>query len=180
VRRPEYAGGARAPFLALAVSILAAVTSLPGCGYSSGFALPDDVGTVAVPIFRNETFPLRRDVELDLTRSVKEEFELRSDARVVSDVASADAILEGTVIEFDQGVLAEGVADTVQEAGIRILVRIRLVRTRDGSQLVERTISDYQAFTGQPGDGLESARDFAIRELARRIVMAIEPWRVGE
>jgi len=183
MRNRETRGSARAPTLrplpGALVSLLA-VAALAGCGYSSGYRLPAGVRTIAVPIFRNETFPLRREVELDLTRGVKEELTLRSDARVVAEGVTADAVLEGVVLEFQEGVLTEGPDDAVQESGISVLVRIRLVRTRDGSQLVERTVSDYAAYSNQAGETLEVARDEAIRELARRIVAEIEPWGSAE
>jgi hypothetical protein len=171
MRSPRTHRGARS----LLLSILLCLT-LGGCGYSSGYRLPDGVGSLAVPIFRNETFPLRRDVEIDLTREVKEELRLRSDARVVADAYQADAVLEGVILEFQEGVLTEGALDQVQESGIVIRVRIRLVRTRDGSQLVEREISDYAAFSNQAGETIEVARAEAVRELARRIVAELEPW----
>jgi len=133
-----------------------------------------------VPIFRNETFPLRREVEIDLTREVKQELTLRCDAQVVADGASADALLEGIVLDFQEGVLTEGPDDAVQESGISVLVRIRLVRTRDGSQLLERTVSDYAAYSNQAGETIDVARDEAIREIARRIVAEIEPWGSSE
>jgi hypothetical protein len=88
----------------------------------------------------------------------------------------ADAVLEGVVVEFREGVLTEGPADQVQESGIVVNVRIRLVRTRDGSPLLERTISDYAAYSNQAGETIDVARDEAVREIARRIVEELEPW----
>lgn len=41
-----------------------------GCGYAAGYRLPGGVEVVNVPVFDNQTFPLRRDVELDLTRQI--------------------------------------------------------------------------------------------------------------
>ncbi len=160
MRPSETRGGTpRFPMILLLFFVvgLGSVSLLGGCGYSSGYRLPDDVRSVAVPIFRNETFPLRRDVELDLTRAVKEELELRSDARVVAESANADAVLEGIVIEFEEGVLTEGPGDARQDSGIVVRVQIRLVRTRDGSELVARTISDYAAFSNQVGETIDVA-----------------------
>ena len=178
MRRLEYAGGVRAPILAVLV-LCAGALALSGCGYSNGFRMPPGVKTLAVPMFRNETFPLRRDVEVDVTRALKEELALRSDLRIVSSGKDADAILEGVVLEFQQGVLTEGARDTVQESGIVVRLRIRLVSTRDGSVLVERVVQDYAAFSNIAGEGIEIARAEAVRELARRIVPAIEPWETS-
>lgn len=173
MRRPKYARGGASPQIWLGAL---ALLILSGCGYSTGYRMPEGVRTVAVPLFRNETFPLRRDVEVEVTRALKQELERRTELRVVADGESADAILEGIVLEFRQGVLAEGAGDAVQESGIAVRMRIRLVRIRDGAVLVERVIQDYAAFSNLAGEGIEVARAEAVRELARRIVPAIEPW----
>ena len=176
MRRPEYAGGVRAPFLALiALFVLPVLLPLGGCGYSSGFRAPAGVRTLAVPMLENHTFPLRRDVEVDVTRALKEELSRRSDLRIVGSDESADAVLEGRILEFRQGVLAEGADDAVQESGITVRMRVRLVRTRDGSVLMERVIQDYASYSNIAGEGIEVARAEAVRELARRIVPQIEP-----
>lgn len=170
MRLPENTRGA-----AFALLLLLAVS---GCGYSSGYTLPDGVRTIAVPIFRNETMPLRRDIELDVTRAVKRELQYRSDARVVAEAEYADAVLEGIVIDFQQGVLSEGAGDAVQESGISIVARTRLIDARDGRVIAEWSVSDYAAFSNLLGETIDVARDEAVRELARRIVVAIEPWKV--
>ncbi len=146
-----------------------------GCGYAAGYRLPEGVYRLAVPIFENKTFPLRREVEYDLTRALRQELELRSDARLVPR-KRADAVLEGTVLSFTEEVLTEGRLDTVQESSVSMRVGIRLVRTSDGSAIFEREISDSASFSVLRGETVADARQEAINEIAERIVAELESW----
>ena len=69
-----------------------ALVLLVGCGYTPGYRLPRGVQSISVPVFRNETIPFRRDIEFELTRAVKREFQLRTDVGLVTE-EHADAIL---------------------------------------------------------------------------------------
>lgn len=148
---------------------------LAGCGYSPGFQLPRGVQKISVPVFRNETIPFRRDIEFELSRAVKRELQLRTDARLVSE-ESADAVLRGSILEFRQGVLVEGSEGSIQEVGIVVRVALRLMRTRDQRLLLERVVEDMASFSGTAGESLEDARSEAVEEIARRLVAELEPW----
>ena len=145
-----------------------------GCGYTLGYRLPEGMRRVSVPQFANQTFPLRREIEFDLTRAVRQEIELRSDA-VLATRSGADGILEGTVLSFREGVLTEGALDTVQESSVQVQVRI-VLRTPDGNVLLDEIISDDVSFSTAAGESLEDARREAIDEIAERIVATLEAW----
>src|SRR5260370_11845890 len=71
-----------------------------GCGYhTAGHAvqLPENLKTIAVPAFKNETLTYR--IEQMLTASVVREFTTRTHYRILTDPsADADATLRGTVL----------------------------------------------------------------------------------
>ena len=83
------------------VAALFAMTTLAltACGYhtNEGVAakLPPDVRTIAIPTFENATTAYR--VEQILTSAVVHEFTSRTNYRVTSSPANADAVLHGTV-----------------------------------------------------------------------------------
>ena len=77
--------------------------------------------TVAVPTFDNATFPLRRDVEYELSRAVRRQFLARTDLRLVEQ-DRADLVVYGKITEFRERVIAEGVRDEKLESNIRITV----------------------------------------------------------
>ncbi len=64
--------------------LLLLILSSLGCGYSAGYKMPPGVIKLAVPMFENQTFPLRREIEYDMTRAVRQELELRTDAILVA------------------------------------------------------------------------------------------------
>ena len=86
---------------ALAASALLLLVSSIACGYhTAGHAvrLPDNVQTIAVPMFTNKTEAYR--VEQILTASVVKEFNTRTKFRIVSEPGTqADAVLHGTVLQ---------------------------------------------------------------------------------
>lgn len=159
----------------LCPAVLLASFALIGCGYTTGYRLPGDVTRLSVPIFRNDTFPLRREVEYDLTRAVRRELQVRSDVDLVTQ-DRAQAVLEGDITSFRQGVATEGPGDTVQDSSIQLVVRVRLRQIPSGQVLVDRDISDSTTFSVLAGETLDDARAKAIQDLAKRIVAELELW----
>ncbi|MCK9555838.1 LPS assembly lipoprotein LptE [bacterium] len=70
------------------------VILLSGCGYKTGSLILDDYRTIAIPVFRNETY--QEDIESYLTNSVIEEFQ-RDGSLMVSGKKNADLLLKGRV-----------------------------------------------------------------------------------
>jgi outer membrane lipopolysaccharide assembly protein LptE/RlpB len=72
----------------------------PACGYHTaghGGQLPENVKTIAVPAFKNETTTYR--MEQMLTASVVREFTTRTHYRILNDPSEdADATLRGTIL----------------------------------------------------------------------------------
>ena len=85
----------------LTASILVLALGFVACGYhTAGHAvrLPNNVHTVAVPMFTNKSEAYR--VEQILTGSVVREFNTRTQFHIVSEPgAQADAVLHGTVLQ---------------------------------------------------------------------------------
>ena len=80
-------GGRR--LLAAAALVLAAAA---GCGYTPGYRTPGSVSTISVPIFDNHTFPLRREVEYDLTSAFRRQIQSRTALSIV-DHGDADMVV---------------------------------------------------------------------------------------
>ena len=137
--------------------------------------MPRGVTRVSVPIFKNETIPFRKDLEYELTRAVKKEFQLMTPAELTS-MEDSNAILRGSVLEFEEGVLVESGSGGVQEAGIVMRVGIQLIRSRDERVLLERAVEARASYSLAAGETIESARQEAMTDIARRIIAEIEPW----
>jgi hypothetical protein len=92
--------------LSRGILIMAAFAAMfqSGCGYrvagGRSAALPN-VKTIAVPIFKNETFRFK--IEQTMTEAVIHELITRSSYRVQSNVDGSDAILNGIVTSVSSG-----------------------------------------------------------------------------
>jgi len=110
-----------------------------GCGYhTAGHAvlLPDNVKTIAVPAFKNETPTYR--IEQMLTASVVRELTTRTRYRVLNDPSeAADATLRGTVLSTSASPLAYDTA-TGRAASVLIVVSVRVsLSDRQGKVLYQ-------------------------------------------
>ena len=81
------------------VLLLALFVAAASCGYQiAGRAdtLPDTIGVIAIPPFRNETTQFK--IAQRLTRAVTREFISRTRYKVVANEALGDAVLRGVVV----------------------------------------------------------------------------------
>jgi outer membrane lipopolysaccharide assembly protein LptE/RlpB len=110
-----------------------------GCGYhTAGHAvqLPENVKTIAVPAFKNETLTYR--IEQMLTASVVREFTTRTHYRILNDTgADADATLRGTVLSTAASPLTYDTS-TGQAASMLVVVSMKVTLTdRNGRVLYQ-------------------------------------------
>ncbi len=98
-----------------------------GCGYhTAGHAsqLPENVKTIAIPAFKNETSTYR--IEQMLTASVVREFTTRTHYRMINDASDdADAILRGTVLSTTTSPLTYDTA-TGRAASVLVVVSMKV------------------------------------------------------
>jgi outer membrane lipopolysaccharide assembly protein LptE/RlpB len=111
----------------------------PGCGYhTAGHAvqLPQNVKTIAVPAFKNETTTYR--IEQMLTASVVREFITRTHYSILNDAsADADATLRGTVLSTTASPLAYD-TNTGRAASVLVVVSMRVTLSdRQGKVLYQ-------------------------------------------
>jgi outer membrane lipopolysaccharide assembly protein LptE/RlpB len=125
--------GATLPVLFLLLLVLL------GCGYhTAGRAvqLPENVKTIAVPAFKNETLTYR--IEQMLTASVVREFTTRTHYRILNDPSEdADATLRGTVLSTVATPLTYNTS-TGQAASVLVVVSMKVTLTdRNGKVLYQ-------------------------------------------
>lgn len=125
--------------LATQCTTLATGLLLLGCGYHvAGHAaqLPENVKTIAIPSFKNET--LTYHIEQMLTSSVVREFNTRTHYHVVNDTAGdPDATLSGTVLSTVATPLTYDTA-TGRAASVLVVVSMKVQLTsRDGKMLYQ-------------------------------------------
>ena len=109
------------------------------CGYHTAghvVQLPENVKTIAIPAFKNETLTYR--IEQMLTASVVREFTTRTHYRIMSDPGQdADATLRGTVLSTTASPLTYNTA-TGRAASILVVVSMRVTLSdRNGKVLYQ-------------------------------------------
>lgn len=156
----------RRPSLALALL-------LTSCGYQAG-GLMDDLGVrrVAVRVVGNQTF--RQRFEAPLTRRILEDLSVHSTVAPASP-DRADAVLEVDVRELQGQVLSEG-GSLVREGALLATVDVRLLRRGDAKVLRQARITDRGEYRVPVGETLASAEDEVVRDLARKVILALDRW----
>jgi len=111
----------------LALPFFACLFLNVGCGYHTAghvVQLPENVKTIAVPAFKNETLTYR--IEQMLTASVVREFTTRTHYRIVNDTGEdADATLRGTILSTTASPLTYDTSSG-QAASILVVVSMRI------------------------------------------------------
>jgi hypothetical protein len=148
---------------------------LTGCGYTLGYRAPPGVATVAVPTFDNQTFPLRREIEYELTAALRREIQTRTGLVLVDQKDGPDMAVFGTLKHFRERVVAEGRLDEKTES--TIFLNVELVIEDYRNRTVRRQqVEDSEPVTIQEGETIEDARARAVASLAGRMVTAVEHW----
>jgi outer membrane lipopolysaccharide assembly protein LptE/RlpB len=123
----------------LHVPWLALILLATGCGYHTAghsVTLPENVKTIAIPTFVNQTNTYR--IEQMLTSSVVREFTTRTHYHLLNDASdSADATLRGTVLSTSASPLAYNTT-TGQAASVLVVVSMKVSLTdRQGKVLYQ-------------------------------------------
>lgn len=121
---------------------------LGGCGYhvagsgTSGTALKGDIGTLAVPIFKNTTY--RPHIESTITTAIVNE--LRNSFELTSR-GSADSIMEGEITGYELLPVSFTEGDIASEYRLTIVMTVRIVNRESGEIIWElQNTSDYEDF----------------------------------
>jgi outer membrane lipopolysaccharide assembly protein LptE/RlpB len=118
-----------------ALALLALLVVGSGCGYSWRGTLPPHIRTVGVPVFANHTqWP---NIEGPLTAAVANAFATDGRLKVVGP-ASADAILEGEIVNYQVSVIAFDTNATATQYRLFVTVDVRFRDVRRGVMLFEQ------------------------------------------
>jgi len=92
-----------------------------GCGYSTPKLVRQDIHSVYVPVFDNETFRMGQEKELSLAvqREIRRNTELELAPR-----QEADSVLKGTITDVDEYVITKTINDSIVNKRIGLKVQI--------------------------------------------------------
>jgi len=158
---------------------LAAALAAAGCGYTWGAAATQErtgagsLPRVAVLPFDNDTF--RRGLEMRLTRLVADEVRARS-PQAAARPGEADWLLTGRITQATEQVLSEDRRDEVRESSFVVTAEVHM-RDRATEKVIRTySMTESEPFSARAGRiaTLEQAQEQALRDLAERIVYALE------
>jgi outer membrane lipopolysaccharide assembly protein LptE/RlpB len=153
-------------------ALLLVACALAGCGYSFQGTLPEDIKTVAVPIFVNRT--QQPAVEGVITRAIVDAFATNGRLRVVRP-ENADSILEGEVLRYNVGAIAVDPSLNVQQYRLTVTLRLRMRDVRLNKLLFEQSSFSEQADFQVAGSVAQtlSVESGALQQAATQIAQAV-------
>jgi hypothetical protein len=104
---------------------LALLALLPGCGYSTGFRLPEGMQSVGVEVFGNDS--KLRDVELEFQEALVDSTARLVHAPIV-DPSEADLVLRGRIVDYRRRGGIRSADNELLESGVTVVVEVQLVR----------------------------------------------------
>jgi len=163
------------------IAIAAAAALLSSCGYhiaGHSDTLPKSIETVCIPAFTNAT--IRYKLTDRLPNAIAKEFISRTKYHIISDCASADAILRGTVMNYiSYATVADPATGRQTAVDMHLYLKIEFSERTTGKMLFSRPMMEVREryeVKLDPNtyvDESDSALDRAGRAAAQTIVTAI-------
>ena len=159
--------------IAAGFMIMAALLFTAGCGYTGESLYPSGIQTVAVPIWKNDTF--RHQLGFRLTEAIDKNIESRTPYRLAS-MKHADTVLRGKIVQVQETLLSNSFETNLpQETQVTIVVDFTWRDLRNGKILSERKEFARSANTiPQIGQQLADAEQTAMEKLARAVVAQMQ------
>ncbi|MBI1977721.1 MAG: LptE family protein [Candidatus Omnitrophica bacterium] len=155
-----------------------------GCGYTQEAQIPGGVKTIAIRTFKSEIPPqeqyaYRPGLEIELTNALIDRFIFDGNLKVV-DEKRAEAILEGSIISFEQEGLRFDRLESVEEYRLFLVVKFKLIDRRTNKVLIEEPNFSGRAeffVNRNPSNNRITSANTATFDLAKSLVNRIvEEW----
>jgi outer membrane lipopolysaccharide assembly protein LptE/RlpB len=163
------------------------VSSIAGCGYTTGSLLPKNYRKIAIQPFQNKVGYVDENIqgvyvpllETNVRTAITDRFLFDGNLHIAAP-DKADLVLSGDLISIAQDTLRQDVNQNVQEYRIRIIVSLTLTDTATGKVLWKEpsfTGETTYFLTGSQATTQSAAIDTALTDLATRVVeRTIENW----
>ncbi len=151
---------------------------LCGCkglaGYSNESLFPDDIKSVYVKMFDNQTF--YRGNEFGLTDAIAKRIEAQSPYKIVSSSDRADSVISGQIVAIGETALSiERETGRILEKEVQIQAVVNWKNLNTGQMLINNvTVSSAASYSDFQKQDFLYASDLAANSLARKIVELME------
>ncbi|MBU1862638.1 MAG: hypothetical protein KKH94_03110 [Candidatus Omnitrophica bacterium] len=164
--------------------VLVIITTFAGCGYTTKVTLPSGIQTVYVPNFTNsipqsKQYTYESGLEIDVTNGVIDRLLFEGVLKVVKE-ESADAVLLGEIIAYEQEVVRYTSSEGVSQYRLFIVTKLTLQR-RGTKEIIwqENNFSGDTEYYIEGGNAVteRAAANQAIEDLAKKIVdRIVQNW----
>ena len=163
------------------------ISSIAGCGYTTGSLLPDKYRTIAIQPFENKVNNIDENIsglyvpllESNVRTAIIDKFLFDGNLHI-ADPDKADLVMNGALIGLAQDNLRQDVNQNIQEYRIRVIVSLTLTDTVTHKVLWKEPsyAGEVTYFLSGPQALSQSAAiDAALTDLATRVVeRTVENW----
>lgn len=146
-----------------------------GCsGYSNESMFPQDISSVYMEMFDNQTF--RRGVEYELSDALAKRIEAQTPYKLISSSDRADTIISGQIVSISEAALStERETGMVLETEVQLQAVVNWKNLKTGELLIDnQTVNAEATYSTYQSQDFSYASAFAANNLARKIVELME------
>jgi hypothetical protein len=154
------------------------VLSLSGCsglnGYSNASLFPQEVQSVCLEMFDNQTF--RRGAEYELSDALSKRIEVETPYKIVSSRDRADSVMSGQIVAIGELALSiERESGRALEKEVELQAVVNWKNLKTGELLIaNRTVAASASYSEYQQQDFKYASTLAANKLARKIVELME------
>ena len=169
---------ARRTKLYLALCFCFLCLGLCGCdgmaGYSNESLFPEDVRSVCLEMFDNQTF--RRGVEYELSDALAKRIEADTPYKIISDSDRADTVMSGQIVSIREMALSvDREVGTVLEKEVQLQAVVSWKNLKTGQLLIDHiNVSASASYSRYQQQDFRYASSLAANNLSRKIVEQME------
>jgi len=146
--------------------------SLCGCaelnGYSNESMFPQEVDSVCLEMFDNQTF--RRGVEYELSDALSKRIEVETPYKIISSRDRADTVISGQIVS-----IGERETGRVLEKEVELQALVNWKNLKTGELLIDNElVSASASYSGYQQQDFKYASTLAANNLAQKIVELME------
>jgi len=173
MKRKAYSSSLAVIFACVLLTLNLCGCNSPG-GYSNQSLYPQDIQTIRVEMFDNESF--RRGVEYELTDAIAKRIEAQTPYKIVTSPDRADAVISGKITSIVTSVFtAERQTGRAMEKGVSVTAVVNFKNLKTGQLLLDNEkLTASSSFSEWQNQGFDYAASLASNKLAQRIVEAME------
>ena len=152
--------------------------ALCGCagmfGYSDESLFPQDIESVRLEMFDNQTF--RRGTEYDLSDALAKRIEADTPYKIVTSADRADTVISGQITNISESALSiERELGGVLEREVQVVATVNWKNLKTGELLVEnQSVTASASYTTFQNQDFKYASALAANKLAEKIVELME------